>query len=161
MLDRFDRQARDWARRQHGAVVELHAYAARNDPALGNRMIERLHALYPETGTARIVAACGLWREDCPLFGVGDFARRPRVVTPFPGLVLAGDGIRIDLPVALMERAASTGWHAANCLLVRWGLAGHTVYSVPTRGRLAPLRWLAAQGAPRTQWTREAEGARR
>ena len=161
VLDRFDRQARDWARRQHGAVVELHAYAARNDPALGNRMIERLHALYPETGTARIVAACGLWREDCPLFGVGDFARRPKVVTPFPGLVLAGDGIRIDLPVALMERAASTGWHAANCLLVRWGLAGHTVYSVPTRGRLAPLRWLAAQGAPRAQRTREAEGARR
>ena len=161
VLDRFDRQAQDWARRQHGAVVELHAYAAPNDPALGKRMIERLHALYPETGTARIVAAAGLWREDCPLFGVGDFARRPKVVTPFPGLVLAGDGIRIDLPVALMERAASTGWHAANCLLVRWGLAGHTVYSVPTRGRLAPLRWLAAQGAPRAHGMREAEGARR
>ena len=161
VLDRFDRQAQDWARRQHGAVVELHAYAAPDDPALGKRMIERLHALYPETGTARIVAASGLWREDCPLFGVGDFARRPTVVTPFPGLVLAGDGIRIDLPVALMERAASTGWHAANCLLVRWGLAGHTVYSVPTRGRLAPLRWLAAQGAPRAQGMREAEGVRR
>ena len=64
--------------------------------------------------------------------------------TPFPGLVLAGDGIRIDLPVALMERAASTGWHAANCLLARWGLAGHELYTVPTRGRLAGLRWLAA-----------------
>ena len=161
VLDRFDRQAQDWARRQHGAVVELHAYAAPNDPALGKQMIERLRALYPETGTARIVAASGLWREDCPLFGVGDFARRPKVITPFPGLVLAGDGIRIDLPVALMERAASTGWHAANCLLVLWGLAGHTVYSVPTRGRLAPLRWLAAQGAPGAQGMREAEGARR
>ena len=70
------------------------------------------------------------------------------MITPFPGLVLAGDGIRIDLPVALMERAASTGWHAANCLLARWGLAGHTIYSVPTRGRLAPLRWLAGRAAP-------------
>ena len=79
------------------------------------------------------------------MFGVGDFSRRPRVRTPFPGLVLAGDGIRIDLPVALMERAASTGWHAANCLLARWGLMGHELWSVPTRGRLAPLRWLAAR----------------
>jgi carotenoid phi-ring synthase / carotenoid chi-ring synthase len=147
VLDRYDRQAGDCARRHHGSVLELHAYAAPADPALGKRTVERLHALYPETGAARTVAESVLWREDCPLAGVGDFARRPRVVTPFPGLVLAGDGIRIDLPVALMERAASTGWHAANCLLARWGLAGHTLYSVPTRGRLAALRWLAARGA--------------
>jgi len=147
VLDRYDRQAGDCARRHHGSVIELHAYAAPADPVLGKRTVERLHALYPETGAARTVAESVVWREDCPLAGVGDFARRPRVVTPFPGLVLAGDGIRIDLPVALMERGASTGWHAANCLLARWGLAGHTLYSVPTGGRLAPLRWLAARGA--------------
>jgi isorenieratene synthase len=153
VLDRYDRQARDWAGRHRGSVVELHAYAAPGDPgapadsALGQRAIERLHGLYPETGTARIVAESQQWRADCPLFGIGGFARRPRVLTPYAGLVLAGDGIRIDLPVALMERAASTGWHAANCLLARWNLAGHTLYTVPTRGRLAPLRWLAARGA--------------
>ncbi len=39
------------------------------------------------------------------------------MLTPHPGLALAGDGIRIDLPVALMERAATTGWSAANQLL--------------------------------------------
>jgi carotenoid phi-ring synthase / carotenoid chi-ring synthase len=166
VLDRYDRQARDWARRQHGSVVELHAYAAPSEPGVGKRMIERLHALYPETGAARVVATAELWREDCPLFGVGDFARRPKVRTPVPGLVLAGDGIRIDLPVALMERAASTGWHAANCLLARWGLAGHTVYSVPTRGRFALLRWLAGHarekpGAGQRQQLRETEGVRR
>ncbi len=164
VLERYDRQAQDWARQHGGSVVELHAYAvpddaALNNAALGKRMRERLHALYPETGPARILAETELWRQDCPLFGVGDFARRPKVITPFPGLVLAGDGIRIDLPVALMERAASTGWHAANCLLARWGLAGHTIYSVPTRGRLAPLRWLAARAArgPRDE---EARGPR-
>ena len=42
-------------------------------------------------------------------FGPGDFDRRPTVVTPDPRVVLAGDGIRVDLPVALMERAATTG----------------------------------------------------
>jgi len=151
VLDRYDQQARSWARAHDGSVVELHAYAAPGDPAapptpdLLSRTLARLHELYPETAAARPLAESVQWRADCPMFGVGDFARRPRVRTPFPGLVLAGDGIRIDLPVALMERAASTGFHAANCLLARWGLAGHELYTVPTRGRVAPLRWLATR----------------
>ena len=57
--------------------------------------------------------------------------------------VLAGDGIRIDLPVALMERAATTGFSAANHLLKSWRLAGHELCTVPTRGRSALLRSLA------------------
>ena len=56
--------------------------------------------------------------------------------------MLAGDGIRVDLPVALMERAATTGWSAANQLLAQWGLAGHPLCTVPTRGRSALLRRL-------------------
>ena len=36
--------------------------------------------------------------------GGGDHAGRPTVRTPHPTLALAGDGIRIDLPVALMEQ---------------------------------------------------------
>jgi carotenoid phi-ring synthase / carotenoid chi-ring synthase len=67
------------------------------------------------------------------------------VVTPQPGLVPAGDGIRVDLPVALMERAATAGWLAANHVLQRWGIAGHELCTVPTRGRSAVLRSLAAE----------------
>jgi isorenieratene synthase len=40
-----------------------------------------------------------------------------------------------------MERAATTGWHAANLLLAGWGLAGHPLTTVPLRGRLVPPRW--------------------
>jgi isorenieratene synthase len=155
VLDRYDRQAQAWHQAHGGSVVELHAYAAPGDPAappapaLLAGTLARLHELYPETSSTRILAESVQWRADCPMFGVGDFAHRPRVRTPFPGLVLAGDGVRIDLPVALMERAASTGWHAANCLLARWGLAGHDLYTVPTRGRVAPLRWLATLAAAR------------
>lgn len=147
VLDRYERQARDWAARYGGSVVELHAYAVGTTVTDTKRdLAHRLHALYPETAAAGVVADSVQWHADCPRFGVGDFARRPKVRTPFPGLVLAGDGIRIDLPVALMERAATTGWHAANCLLARWGLSGHKLYSVPTKGRLAPLRLLAIRG---------------
>jgi isorenieratene synthase len=167
VLDRYDHQAQDWRRSRGGSVVELHAYAVSGDPgaapgpALLRRTTELLHQLYPETAQARVLADAQQWRADCPLFGVGDFLRRPRVRTPFPALVLAGDGIRIDLPAALMERAASTGWHAANCLLARWGLAGHELYSVPTRGRLGPLRWLASHTGPASAPPTTVPGRRR
>src|SRR3984893_6914407 len=147
----------DGARRLGGSVTELHSYAVREAcpggvaAGLADGLRARLHALYPETRDARVVAARTLCRADCPRFGPGDPARRPHSVSPHPGLMLAGDGIRIDLPVALMERAATTGWSAANRLLSGWGLSGHPVHTVPTRGRSALLRRLAGSGkaAPR------------
>ena len=142
VLDRYERQATEWARRVDGSVVELHSYAVQS-PQSHDAMLAQLHALYPETRDARIVHQRTLRHHDCPLFAPGAYAHRPRVVTPQPGLLLAGDGVRIDLPVALMERAATTGWTAANEILQRWGLAGHELSTVPTRGRSAPLRYLA------------------
>ena len=98
-----------------GSVVELHSYAVKApDDDLRDRLLARLRELYPETRRARIVGETVLRHNDCPRFAPGDFADRPGVVTPHDGLALAGDGIRIDLPVALMERAATTGWSAAN-----------------------------------------------
>ncbi|MFP5021711.1 FAD-dependent oxidoreductase [Pseudonocardia phyllosphaerae] len=159
VLDRYEHDAARWAARHGGSVVELHAYAAEPPPGTGTartdetahvddlrkRCLDRLHQLYPETAAATVVDEKVQWRADCPLFGVGDFARRPRVTTPVDGLVLAGDGIRIDLPVALMERAATTGLAAANRLLACWGLAGHPLETVPTTGRFGPLRRAAAR----------------
>jgi isorenieratene synthase len=132
VLNRYEREAAQWAQGRGGSVVELHAYAARSASAT-EQLTARLHTLYPETASARVVGERTLTRDDCPLFGPGDHARRPAVATPEPWLVLAGDGIRIDLPVALMERAATTGISAANRLLNRWGLAGHPLHTVPTR----------------------------
>ncbi|MEU7790451.1 FAD-dependent oxidoreductase [Amycolatopsis sp. NPDC049159] len=144
VLDRYEGEARRWARRTGGSVVELHAYASDRDD-VSRALDERLHRLYPETAAARVLGEITLVRQDCPLFPVGGFARRPPVRTPEPGLVLAGDAIRVDLPVALMERAATTGWAAANELLGGWGLAGHPLRTVPNRGRLPGLGRLAAR----------------
>jgi carotenoid phi-ring synthase / carotenoid chi-ring synthase len=146
VLDRYEREAGDWARVRGGSVIELHSYAVPGSSVaehVAERLLARLHCLYPETRTARIVGERVLHRDDCPHFGPGDHVRRPGVGTPHPGLMLAGDGIRIDLPVALMERAATTGWSAANRLLQHWGVAGHPLHTVPTQGRYALLRRLA------------------
>jgi isorenieratene synthase len=34
-----------------------------------------------------------------------------------------------------MERAATTGWLAANTVLSRWGVRGHDLWTVPLGGR--------------------------
>ncbi|HLU97354.1 MAG TPA: FAD-dependent oxidoreductase, partial [Thermobifida alba] len=128
-----------------GSVVELHAYALPVDAEAGaerDRLLAQLHRVYPETAAARVVDERCELRADCPLFPPGDFTERLTVPTPDPFLVVAGDHVRVDLPVALMERAATSGLLAANTLLLRWGLPGHAVWSVPNRGRLPLARHL-------------------
>ena len=147
VLERYEREAAQWAARTGGSVVELHAYSVTDpDAVVRDELVARMHELYPETVGASILDERLLRHEDCPRFAPGDFAKRPGVLTPEPRVVLAGDGIRIDLPVALMERAATTGWVAANHLLGHFGLAGHAVHTVPNHGRSALLRRLAARG---------------
>ncbi len=144
VLERYEREAARWCARTGGSVVELHAYSVTEpDDTVREALIARMHELYPETVGAAILDERLLRRDDCPRFAPGDFAHRPTVQTPDPRVMLAGDGIRIDLPVALMERAATTGWMAANHLLAGFGLAGHTLHTVPRRGRSPLLRRLA------------------
>ncbi|MFC5659913.1 FAD-dependent oxidoreductase [Streptomyces nogalater] len=143
----WEGEAARWAARTGGAVVELHAYALPEDAdraTTERELLGALRRLYPETSRARVVDARHLWRADCPLFPVGGYSARPTVDTTTPGLVLAGDAVRTGLPVALMECAATSGFLAANSLLRRWGLRGHALWTVPTRGRTAVLRWAAA-----------------
>ncbi|MFD7629673.1 FAD-dependent oxidoreductase [Streptomyces sp. NPDC059851] len=146
VLNRWEGEAARWAARTGGSVVELHAYALPGDTDREVRQKEllgQLHRIYPETRPARVVDARHEWRADCPLFPVGGYDDRPTVRTPTPGLVVAGDGVRTGLPVALMERAATSGFLAANALLGSWGLRGHPLWTVPDRGRSAVLRWAA------------------
>ncbi|MDQ4010771.1 MAG: FAD-dependent oxidoreductase [Actinomycetota bacterium] len=146
VLERFEGEAARWVRRTGGSVVELHAYALTGDAAQAKRqLVEELHRIYPETAAANIIDERHELQADCPLFAPGTFTDRPTVTTPDPAVVLAGDLTRVDLPVALMERAASSGLLAANALLSRWGLRGHPLWTVPVRGRLAPLRAAAAR----------------
>jgi isorenieratene synthase len=151
VLELFEDGAADWRRRTGGSVVELHAYAlpyALDDDAAQTRTKEQLRAelsrIYPETAGAQVVGDEWLVRDDCPLVGTGPWHLRPGVVTPDPRLVLAGDGVRCDFPVALMERAATTGFQAANALLARTGTAGTDLWTVPMAGRRPVGRAAAA-----------------
>jgi carotenoid phi-ring synthase / carotenoid chi-ring synthase len=150
VLERWDKEAARWASCTGGSVVELHAYALMDHAdreADRKRLVEQLHRVYPETRAARIVDQRHEWRADCPLFSVGGYLDRPTVRTAAPNLVVAGDLVRTGLPVALMERAATSGFLAANALLERWGVRGQTLWTVPDQGRSCVLRRLAQWGA--------------
>ncbi|MET3807703.1 isorenieratene synthase [Nakamurella sp. UYEF19] len=150
VLERFEAGAARWAAGHGGSVVELHAYALPDDGDdldLQRQLRDQLSLVYPETTAAQVVSSQWLVSDDCPLVDASPWIDRPEVTTPDPRVVMAGDGLRCDLPVALMERAATTGWIAANTLLSGWGVAGHDLWTVPMRGRIkamARLRKLLA-----------------
>jgi isorenieratene synthase len=155
VLGRFEDGARKWSAAHGGSVVELHAYALVDQPdehVIKNRLLTELHRVYPELESASIVAEEWLIKNDCPLLGTEPWEQRLTVQTPHPKIVLAGDGIRCDFPVALMERAATTGFLAANELLHIYGLSGHDLWTVPmnSRQRATPVlhRLLTPPGQP-------------
>ena len=156
VLERFEQGARAWSADHGGSVVELHAYALVEQPnerVLKDRLLVELHRAYPELQEASIVAEEWLLNDDCPLFTTGPWEQRLTINTQHPRIALAGDGIRCDFPVALMERAATTGFLAANHLLRCFGLASHDLWTVPTRSRHRmagpPHRFFTSQSQPR------------
>lgn len=149
VLDLFEDEARDWRDRTGGSVVELHAYALPHgvdqDRVVAD-LVAQLWQVYPELAGAGVRHEEHVLAEDCPLFAPGSFPNRPTVSTPDPTLVVAGDLARVDLPVALMERAATTGFRAANDLLAGWGVRGTDLWSVGNGGRSGLLRRVARRG---------------
>ncbi len=152
VLERFEAGAERWRHKHGGSVVELHAYALgtahRGSPrgmlesedvdreAVTRQLLADLHEVYPETADIPITAQELLIADDCALADTRPHDDRPGVTTAFPGLVLAGDSIRCEAPVALMERAATTGFMAANELLAGWRVEGTEIWSPPRRGLL-------------------------
>jgi isorenieratene synthase len=136
-LDAFEAGAAEWAQRAGGTVVEVHGYALA-DPSTASRdeLWRQAARVYPGLGGAGIVAEEWLVADDCPLVDASPWHLRPTVTTPDPRVVLAGDLVRSEWPIALMERAATTGWQAANALLARWGRRGHELWSPPLQGLL-------------------------
>jgi isorenieratene synthase len=149
VLERFEDHARRWGDAHGGSVVELHAYAlpdGTDEDELRATMLGELHRVYPETVHLGTVHDEWLVERDCVLVGLEPWRSRPGVRTPDPRVVLAGDAVRCDLPVALMERAATTGWMAADQLLTGWGRTGHGVWSVPMGSRFGSVPRLARRG---------------
>jgi isorenieratene synthase len=161
VLERFEDGAKRWSSAHSGSVVELHAYALVRQPddrELKDQLLAELHRVYPELQAATVVADEWLVRDDCPLWGTDPWEQRLTVQTPDARIVLAGDGIRCDYPVALMERAATTGFLAANHVLHIYGLAGHDLWTVPMHARHRLSSFLHRLLSRRKEWTANKPG---
>jgi len=137
-VDALEDGAAAWAARVGGTVVEVHGYAlADTSEATRDELWRQAARLHPELATAPVLAEQWLVRDDCPLVDTTPWRNRPTVTTPDPRVMLAGDLVRCEWPIALMERAATTGWQAANALLAGFGREGHELWSPPLGGLLA------------------------
>jgi len=137
-VDAFEAGAERWARANSGTVVEVHGYALGDtSDAMRETLWREAARVHPELGTAAVLAEEWLVADDCALVDTSPWLNRPTVTTPDARVVLAGDLVRCDWPIALMERAATTGWQAANSLLAGFGRPGHELWSPPLTGLLA------------------------
>lgn len=143
VYEHLEDESRAWADRTGGSVVELHAYGVA--PSMGEEelredLMAALHTFYPETREARVLEERWILRRDCPSFEMRSDALRPTVDTPHEGLTLAGDFARLPFPSALMERAVSSGFMAANDTLATHGVRPEVLHTIPLRGPLAGRR---------------------
>lgn len=138
----FQHDAVLWAQRTGGSVIEVHAYAiADEDLADASTIVmtmwREMLQILPELEGARIVHREMQLQRTFTRFAPGDHARRPGTVTDVPGLLLAGDWVKVDAPVALMEGAVVSGILAANAVLTSRGAPPEPIPTVATRGPLA------------------------
>jgi isorenieratene synthase len=139
VYSRLEDGARRWAGRSGGEVVELHAYAAPDGitaAEAADRMWAELGGLWPEVRGLRVLDRDARVGHDAPGFPPGSDADRPGVRTDDPGLLLAGDWVRLPFPSALMERAAVTGVLAAGDVLTAAGARAEPVITVRPTGLL-------------------------
>jgi carotenoid phi-ring synthase / carotenoid chi-ring synthase len=131
-----------WAKKHGGTVVELHAYAIapediRPEEEIKATMLQELHVMFPETRGARVLQELFMQQSNFSRWAPGDHVRRPGVETPFSNLFLAGDWVKVDAPVFLMEAAAFTGRMAANSIFRQESLKLIPLPIVPMEGLFA------------------------
>ncbi|NTW54908.1 MAG: FAD-dependent oxidoreductase [Chlorobaculum sp.] len=131
-----------WAKRTGGCVAELHAYAVapqdiRPEPEIRETMLRELHAMFPETRQATIRHEIFMMQSNFTRWAPGDHATRPGVETPYANLYLAGDWVRTNAPVFLMEAAVFTGRQAANAIAAKESLRQTPLPIVPMKGIFA------------------------
>ena len=136
-------EARAWAERHQGAVLELHSYALpegmTDEERIRRAFLDDLATFFPELGEPNIAAEALQVRADFPAFGPGQHADRPTPRLPIEGLLLAGDWVKLPYPMTHMEAAFSSGLLCANEILGQTNLRQVDIHTVAPQGLWNPL----------------------
>ena len=142
LFSRFQEPFISWGRKHGGSVVELHAYAIapedmRADEEIRETMLKEMRMMFPETKQAKVLYDVYMRQQNFTRWAPGDHARRPVTETPYENLFLAGDWVKVDAPVFLMEAAVFTGKLAANAIGGKESLTPAPLPIVPMHGIFA------------------------
>jgi isorenieratene synthase len=139
---RFEQESADWVKRHGGAVLELHCYAvpeAFSEAQVKAALMEELVLFFPELEGLTVKHEVFQMNRNFTAFHVGRYQDRPTVETQVPGLVFAGDWVKLPFPAMLLEAACASGLWAANELCRQAGVREEQVVSVPLRGLMAGM----------------------
>jgi isorenieratene synthase len=148
VLSRIRPDCRDWAEATGGEVIELRIARERERARGSTGASFRVEA---ENDLARIFPELAgklvhLDLQECPpsfaARDVGHIVDAPRTETPIDNLYLAGEFVRVDLPVHDLERSVVSGRQAANEILRREGYPAEAI--LPETPPTPIHRWLAA-----------------
>ncbi|NTW55949.1 MAG: FAD-dependent oxidoreductase [Chlorobiaceae bacterium] len=131
-----------WAKKNRGAVLELHAYAIapediKPEEVVKATMLKEMRTMIPELAGANVLYGLFMQQSNFTRWAPGDHASRPGVETPYANLFLAGDWVKVDAPVFLMEAAVFTGRMAANAIFRNESLKPVPLPIVPMEGLFA------------------------
>ena len=105
----------------HGEfILELHCYAVpeeMSEAELRATFLEELVQFFPELKGFSIKHESWQCKRDFTAFHTGQYALRPTTETGVPGLVCAGDWVKLPFAAMLLEGACVSGYAAANVLL--------------------------------------------
>lgn len=141
LYHRITDEARDWAERHRGAVLELHSYAI--SPGIDDvraAFLKDLEYYFPELIGMTVHHEVLQIRNDFPAFAPGQRALRPSPTLPIEGLLMAGDWVNLPYPMTHMEAAFTSGLECANAIFDTLGLQGEPIFSVAPRGLLRPRK---------------------
>lgn len=147
IFQRLEASSRAWVEEHGGAILELHCYAVpeeiEDEEEIRQGLLEEFWRYFPKMREMVIHHEHQQVRHDFAAFHVGMWERRPETRSGMPGMMLAGDWVKLPYPAMLMEAASMSGLLAANAILKEDGLREEPVYSVPLEGlleRLLPSR---------------------
>lgn len=125
LVHRLQESARTWAASTGGSVFEVQAFT--NVPTGDREQVldaleADLRALYPALGDAPALKRTLTDGRTFTHFAPGWFEHALEIETAIPGLLAAGDHVRVDRNCQFMERATYTGRLAANVVLRANGL---------------------------------------
>lgn len=147
IFQRLEASSRAWVEKNGGAILELHCYAVpdeiETEEEIREGLLEEFWRFFPQMREMVIHHEHQQVRHDFAAFHVGMWDRRPETQSGMPGLMLAGDWVKLPYPAMLMEAACMSGVLAANAVMKEDGVQQTPVFSVPLKGlleRLLPSR---------------------